>query len=124
MGGVLSPETIPALQCRLVCGAANNMLAGDDAPHLLKSRGIDYVLVNGEVVIEADSPQGGFVVLNDLWHRWWQADIDGMPAPVLKANVLFRAVEVPAGKHTVRFVFRPIRGVAADLHGDLLRHLR
>src|SRR5690606_30198618 len=27
---------------------------------------------NTEVVIEADSPDGGWVVLNDVWHPWWQ----------------------------------------------------
>jgi hypothetical protein len=74
---------------------------------------------HGEVGLEAESPQGGFVVLNDLWHRWWFADIDGAPAPVLKANVLFRAVEVPAGKHTVRFRYRPIYGVLGDIGARL-----
>jgi Dolichyl-phosphate-mannose-protein mannosyltransferase len=69
---------------------------------------------HSEVILEADSPQGGFVVLNDLWHPWWSADVEGAPAPVLKANVLFRAVEVPAGKHVVRFSFRPIAGVVQD----------
>jgi hypothetical protein len=65
---------------------------------------------NTEVVVEATSTRGGWVVLNDLWHPWWFAEVDGQPAPVLKANVMFRAVEVPSGKHTVRFVFRPLMG--------------
>ena len=78
---------------------------------------------HGEVVLEADSPQGGFVVLNDIWHRWWRAEIDAAPAPLLKANVLFRAVEVPAGKHTVRFVFRPIAGVIGDWRARLTSFL-
>ena len=26
---------------------------------------------------EADSPDGGWVVLNDLWHPWWFAEVDG-----------------------------------------------
>ena len=65
---------------------------------------------NSEVVVETDSPDGGWVVLNDLWHPWWFADIDGKPADILRANVLFRAVEVPPGRHTVRFAFRPIAG--------------
>ena len=65
---------------------------------------------NSEVVVETDSPDGGWVVLNDLWHPWWFADIDGKPADILRANVLFRAVEVPPGRHIVRFAFRPIAG--------------
>jgi hypothetical protein len=72
---------------------------------------------NTEVLIEADSPSGGWVVLNDLWHPWWFADVDGRPAELLRANVLFRAVAVPPGKHRVRFVFRPLRGAWRELTG-------
>ena len=53
---------------------------------------------------------GGFVVLNDVWHPWWSAFVDDLPAEVLRANVIFRAVQVPAGHYRVRFVFRPLRG--------------
>jgi hypothetical protein len=70
---------------------------------------------NTEVVLEADSPDGGWVVLNDLWHPWWFAEVDGRPANVLRANVLFRAVVVPPGRHTVRFTFRPLAGAWAQL---------
>lgn len=70
---------------------------------------------NTEVVLEADSPDGGFLVLNDLWHPWWFADLDGRPTEILRANVLFRAVAVPPGRHTVRFRFRPIAGAWAQL---------
>ena len=65
---------------------------------------------NAEVTLETDSPDGGWVVLNDLWHPWWFAEVDGKPAEALRANVLFRAVAVPPGRHTVRFQFRPIAG--------------
>ena len=73
-----------------------------------KVRIVSYA--NTEVVLEADSPDGGFLVLNDLWHPWWFADLDARPAAILRANVLFRAVAVPAGRHTVRFAFRPVAG--------------
>ena len=65
---------------------------------------------NTEVVLEADSPDGGWVLLNDLWHPWWFAEVDGKPVPILRANVLFRAVAVRPGRHTVRFRFRPVAG--------------
>ena len=74
---------------------------------------------NTRIVLDADSPDGGFVVLNDIWHPWWVADIDGTPAPILRANVLFRAVAVPPGQHRVTFVFRPFGGAIREL-GDHL----
>ena len=35
--------------------------------------------------------------------RW----IDGAPAPIVKANILFRGVPTPEGRHRVEFLFRP-----------------
>jgi hypothetical protein len=70
---------------------------------------------NTVVEIDADSVCGGFVVLNDVWHRWWTATVDGAPADILKANVLFRAVEVSPGRHRVRFEFKPVEGAIAEL---------
>ncbi len=72
---------------------------------------------NTEVVVEADSPAGGWVVLNDLWHPWWFAEVDGKAAEILRANVLFRAVAVPPGRHMLRFVFRPLAGALAQVTG-------
>jgi hypothetical protein len=72
---------------------------------------------NKQVVLEADSPDGGWVVLNDLWHPWWFAEVDGRSARLLRANVLFRAVAVPPGRHTVRLTFRPIPGAWAQIFG-------
>lgn len=66
---------------------------------------------NSEVVLEAESPDGGFVVLNDIWHPWWFAEVGGRPVQLHRANVLFRAVEVPPGKHEVRLQFRPLDGM-------------
>ena len=74
---------------------------------------------NTDIEIEADAPGGGFVVLNDVWHPWWRASVDGKPAEILKANVLFRAVVVPPGKHVVRFTFHPFAGAFAELTGML-----
>jgi uncharacterized membrane protein YfhO len=61
------------------------------------------------------------VILNDVWHPWWRAAVDGKESPILKANVLFRAVVVPAGRHTVRFEFKPLTGAIAELADRVLR---
>ena len=63
------------------------------------------------MIVDADSPAGGWVVLADVWHPWWVATVDGEPAAIERANVIFRAVAVPPGRHRVEFVFRPLSGV-------------
>lgn len=71
------------------------------------------------VTLAAETARGGYLVLNDVWHHWWQVEIDGQPAELLRANVLFRAVIVPPGKSTVRFVFRPLQGLWRDIAAHL-----
>jgi len=65
---------------------------------------------NTEVDVTAEAPGGGFLLLTDAWHPWWRAEVDGRPAPVLKADVLFRAVALAPGRHRVRFYFAPLSG--------------
>jgi hypothetical protein len=70
---------------------------------------------NTEVDLEVNAPNGGFLVLNDAWHPWWRAEVDGRPAEILRANVLFRAVAVSPGTHRVHFAFEPLRGAWEEL---------
>src|SRR5262249_11758014 len=50
---------------------------------------------------------GGFLVLNDTFDDDWQVDVDGRPAPLLKANALYRAVRLVPGEHRLEFRYRP-----------------
>jgi hypothetical protein len=70
---------------------------------------------NAEVVVDARSSHGGWVVLHDVDHPWWAAEVDGVETPILRANGMFRAVFVSAGDRRVRFVFRPFRGLAREI---------
>jgi uncharacterized membrane protein YfhO len=50
-------------------------------------------------------------VVLEAFEPGWIATVDGAPAPVLRANGLFRAVRLETGRHRVRFAYRP-RSVA------------
>lgn len=64
------------------------------------------------VVLRAELAADGIVVLNDAWYPGWWATVDGRETPVLPANLMFRAVAVPAGVHDIEFVYRPVSWVA------------
>jgi hypothetical protein len=72
---------------------------------------------NTGIIVEVEAPAGGILLLNDVWHPWWRASVDGADAEIMKANVIFRAVVVPRGRHVVRFTFRPFASAVAELVG-------
>lgn len=63
----------------------------------------------GEIVVEVNAAGPGVLVLHDTYYPGWTATLDGKPVPILRAEVLFRGVEVPAGLHKVVFRFEPLR---------------
>ena len=53
----------------------------------------------------------------------WSVTVDGEKAEIVRANVGFMAVDVPAGSHTVRFTYRTpglVAGIAVGIGGMLL----
>jgi len=62
--------------------------------------------------LEAHLTANGYVVLVDGYDPGWRAWVDGRRVPLLRANVAFRAVAVPAGRHTVEMAYRPTAALA------------
>jgi hypothetical protein len=60
------------------------------------------------VVIEANLGSDGYLVLTDAYYPGWRAEVDGKKQPILRAYILFRAVYLPEGEHTVEFIYDPI----------------
>jgi Bacterial membrane protein YfhO len=66
----------------------------------------------GLVSLRAELDRPSYVVLLDRYDPNWHATLDGREVPILTANVMFRAVECPAGPHVIRFYYRQ-NGLAA-----------
>jgi hypothetical protein len=93
------------------------VLLDQPPPDLLARPRVRPRLPTGEVEIVALEPErvvlrtrGGepaIVVLTDAYFPGWAATVDGEPAPLLRANLNFRAVPVPAGEHEIEMRYRP-----------------
>ena len=59
------------------------------------------------VVLNVKSSAPAYLILRDAWYPGWQATVDGAPAPVYRANLIFRALPVPEGESVVSFSFEP-----------------
>ena len=59
------------------------------------------------LVVDTDANAGGHLVVAEAYQEGWKATLDGTEVPARPANVLFRAVAVPAGSHRVELRYRP-----------------
>lgn len=54
------------------------------------------------------SKNGGIAVFSEIYFPWgWEATIDEQNAEIGRANYVLRAINVPAGEHTISFRFDP-----------------
>ena len=59
------------------------------------------------VILNINAEQAGWLVLADTDYPGWVASVDGSEVPIYRANLAFRAVQMDAGLHEVRFDYRP-----------------
>jgi uncharacterized membrane protein YfhO len=59
------------------------------------------------VRVATDSPTAALLVLSDTYYPGWRAFVDGHEQPLVRGDLLFRVVPVPAGAHEVVFQFEP-----------------
>jgi hypothetical protein len=59
-----------------------------------------------QVTAEVQAAAPSLVVLSQTFYHLWHAEVDGQPVPLLRANVAFQALQVPAGTHHIRLFYR------------------
>jgi hypothetical protein len=62
----------------------------------------------GKLVLQVQASGRGWVFLADTWYPGWEASVNGQETTILRANYLFRAVEVQPGMSEIEFRYRPI----------------
>ena len=75
------------------------------------------------VVIEVQAARDGELVLRDACYPGWTAEVNGQPATVVCADILFRAIDVPAGASRVVMTYQPAsvsQGFALSAAGSVI----
>ncbi len=60
-----------------------------------------------DLELSVEAPADGWLLVTERWAPGWRATIDGRPVKAWAANFLWRAVQMKAGRHRVRFEYRP-----------------
>jgi hypothetical protein len=61
-----------------------------------------------KVVLQYETDRDGFLYVSDTYYPGWHAYVDGKETKIYRANLAFRAIEAPKGKHTVVFKYIPM----------------
>lgn len=98
------------------------VLAAETPPTSLNPAGIDAAALSkpgvrgtarvdwytpAEVDLSVDTPMPAFLVVTDTFYPGWHAYLDQRESPILRGDLIFRVVEVPAGVHQIVFRFEP-----------------
>ena len=62
---------------------------------------------SSRIALWVNSPTPAYLVLKEAFYPGWEATVNDVSAPILRANLLFRAVPVPAGESRVVFRYDP-----------------
>lgn len=60
------------------------------------------------VEIAVDARVSTVLSLHEPWYPGWEVEVNGERKPLLRSDILFRGVEVPAGASRVVFTYRPL----------------
>lgn len=56
----------------------------------------------------SNNQYNGFAVFSEIYYpHGWEAFIDGKKSPIYEVNYTLRALEIPAGQHSIEFIFNP-----------------
>lgn len=106
---LLDPDWIPWRQVHLIGPGDCPPLPLPPASHDIGSivQSVEMTQSPNQVTIQVQTTTGGLVYIPRTDYPGWQAFVDGKPARILRANLAFMAVEVPAGANAVRLEYRP-----------------
>ena len=99
---VISPDSIAVADVKFqnILGTSRPVAPGDTI--------YETTYAPNRLTYRAHSANGGVAVFSEVFFPWgWTATVDGKETPIGRVNYLLRAIDIPAGDHTVDMVFDP-----------------
>lgn len=104
-------ETGDAEALRLLRAGERMVLQGAAEPRALEDESggqVEFVDYSETLItLRVESPAPAYLVLNEAYYPGWEALVNDAPTPIYRANLLFRAIPVPAGESAVVMRFEP-----------------
>jgi hypothetical protein len=91
----------------LSTGSWSRRVAFIDAPPFVPAAG-EVIVVrerSNDVELHVRAAGDAFLLCSVTRHRYWQATIDGQPAPLIPANVAYQGLRMAAGPHVVHLTY-------------------
>ena len=83
-----------------VLGEARTVQAGDTI--------YETTYAPNRLTYKARTANGGLAVFSEIFFPWgWTATVDGIETSIGRVNYVLRALQLPAGEHTIEFRFDP-----------------
>jgi len=115
MGELNRPGALPALVERLgdpasnpsvevfLSGSHGEQVAGTWEPG--EGSAVIARELPGNLAVDVEVPGPALLVVRDAMVTGWRATLDGASAPVVRADLAWRAVQLPPGRHQVVFTY-------------------
>lgn len=77
---------------------------------------------SNNVKYEVNTEKNAVLATPEIWYPGWNVYIDGIKQEVIQVNCCYRGCEVPAGTHTVEFIYQPLSlylGILLSIFGGV-----
>ena len=99
---IISPDSVAVADVKFsdVLGKSRPVMPGDTI--------YETTYAPNRLTYRSRSANGGVAVFSEVFFPWgWTATVDGNEVPIGRVNYVLRAIDVPAGEHTIEMKFNP-----------------
>jgi hypothetical protein len=107
----LSHMSVPELLDTVLLGPEIDLSVGGFStrePQPAHGRVVSVRRMGDDLTYQLDVEKSGVFVIADTYFRGWTALVNGQPAGISRANVTFKAVNVPVGQVELKLHFTPV----------------